>query len=84
MSLDDQVDNEEKRDDDDKKNDKQSNPQQQEKKTSEKHDKFEEMSIDSSIPDLENQAQESNKAEDDIEIQDNSRPELKKSYLKFW
>ena len=78
MSLDDQVDNEEKRDDDDKKNDKQSNPQQQEKKTSEKHDKFEEMSIDSSIPDLENQAQESNKAEDDIEIQDNSRPELKK------
>ena len=81
MSLDDQVDNEEKRDDDDKKNDKQSNPQQQEKKTSEKHDKFEEMSIDSSIPDLENQAQESNKAEDDIEIQDNSRPELKKKAI---
>ena len=37
------------------------------------------MSIDSSIPDLENQAQESNKAEDDIEIEDNSRPELKKA-----
>ena len=78
MSLDDQVDNEEKRDGDDKKNDKQSNPQQQEKKTSEKDDKLDEMSIDSSIPDLENQAQESSKAEDDIEIEDNSRPELKK------
>ena len=39
------------------------------------------MSIDSSIPDLENQAQESNKAEDDIEIQDNSRPELKKKAI---
>ena len=78
MSLDDQVNNEEKRDGDDKKNDKQSNPQQQEKKTSEKDDKLDEMSIDSSIPDLENQAQESSKAEDDIEIEDNSRPELKK------
>ena len=36
------------------------------------------MSIDRGIPDLENQTKDSDKAEEELEIEDNSRPDLKK------
>ena len=36
------------------------------------------MSIDAGIPDLENEAKESDKAEEEIETSDNSRPDLRK------
>jgi len=36
------------------------------------------MSIDSGMPDLENEAKESDQAEEEIEIEDSSQPDLKK------
>ena len=78
MRLDEKIEEEEKKDDESNENDKQSKPQEHEQKTKEKDDKHEEMSIDSGIPDLENEAQDSDKSEEKIEIADNSRPEFNK------
>ena len=65
-------------------NDQQSKPQNQEQKTKDREKQNEEMSIDSGIPDLENQANESDKAEEELKIEGNSRPDLrKKNVLKF-
>ena len=36
------------------------------------------MSIDSGIPNLENEAREADKAEEELEVEDSSRPDLKK------
>ncbi len=77
MSLDESFDDEEKRDEHNDK-DKQSNPQNQEQKTKEIEDKQEEMSIDTGMPDLENEAMESDQAEEELEIENSSNPELKK------
>ncbi len=78
MSLDDKIDEEEKRDDENKNDDKQSKPQNDDQKTKEKDDRYEEMSIESGVPDLENEAKETDGNEKDIEIEDSSRPDLKK------
>ena len=72
MSLDENFDEEQKNDK------KQSEPQNQDQKTKDKEEKHEEMSIDRGIPDLENQTKDSDKAEEELEIEDNSRPDLKK------
>tara|TARA_B100001057_G_C22843433_1_gene948031 strand:- start:700 stop:2499 length:1800 start_codon:yes stop_codon:yes gene_type:complete len=78
MSLDENIDEEEKRDEEDKNDNKQSKPQNQEQKTQEKEEKPEEMSIESGVPDLENEAKDSDKAEEEIELENSSRPDLKK------
>ncbi len=78
MSLDENFDKEEKRDEKNKNDDKQSKPQNHEQQTKQKEEKQEEMSIDSGIPDLENEAKESDKEDEEIEINNNSRPDLKK------
>ena len=78
LSLDETVDEEEKKDDENDKNDKQSNPQDNEQKTKEKEEQHEEMSIDSGVPDLENEAKDSDKTEKELEIEDSSRPDLRK------
>ena len=78
MKLDENFDEEEKRDEENNNNDKQSKPQNQEQQAKEKDNKHEEMSIDSGIPDLENEAKDSDQAEEEIEISDSSRPDLKK------
>tara|TARA_X000001036_G_scaffold417781_1_gene436050 strand:- start:2648 stop:4447 length:1800 start_codon:yes stop_codon:yes gene_type:complete len=84
MSLDENFDEEKKRDDENDKKDNQSNPQNQDQKTKEKEEKHEEMSIDSGVPDLENQTKESDSAEEEIEVESDSRPDLKKrSNKKF-
>ena len=36
------------------------------------------MSIDSGVPDLENEAKESDNSDEEVEIEDSSRPDLKK------
>ncbi len=82
MSLDENFDEEQKRDDENDKKDNQSNPQNQDQKTTEKEEKHEEMSIDSGVPDLENQTKESDSAEEEIEVESNSRPDLKKRGIK--
>jgi len=78
MNLDENLDEEEKKDDEKNNDDKQNKPDNQEKQAKEKEDKQEEMSIDSGLPDLENEAKESDQAEEDVEIEDNSQPDLRK------
>ena len=78
MNLDENLDEEEKKDDEKNNDDKQNKPDNQEKQAKEKEDKQEEMSIDSGMPDLENEAKESDQAEEDIEIEDSSQPDLRK------
>jgi len=78
MNLDENLDEKEKKDDDKNSDDKQNKPEKQDKQAKEKEDKQEEMSIDSGIPDLENEATESDQAEEDIEVEDSSQPDFKK------
>ena len=78
MSLDENIDEEEKKVDDNNKEDKQNKPQNQEQRTKEKDGKHEEMSIESGVPDLESETKDSNKSEEEFEIEDSARPDLKK------
>ena len=78
MNLDENLDEEEKKDDEQNNDDKQNKPDNQEKQAKEKKDKQEEMSIDSGIPDLENEAKDSDQAEEYVEIEDSSQPDLRK------
>ena len=78
MSLDENIDEEEKKDEENNKSENQSKPQDQEQKAEEKQEKHEEMSIDTGVPYLENEAKDSDKAEEEIEIEDSSRPDLRK------
>ena len=78
MSLDEIIDEEEKKDEKNDENESQSKPQNQDQKSKENDQKYEEMSIDSGVPDLENKAKDSDQAEQELEIEDNSRPDLKK------
>ena len=78
MNLDENIDEEEKKDDEKNNDNKQNKPENQEKQAKEKEDKQEEMSIDSGMPDLENEAKESDQAEEEVEIEDSSQPDLRK------
>ena len=78
MSLDEDIENEEKKNEENNKDDKKSKPQNQDFKTKEKKEKHEEMSIESGVPDLENEAKESDDSDEEIEIEDSTRPDLKK------
>ena len=78
MNLDENFDEKEKKDDDKNNDDKQNKPENQDKQSKEKEDKQENMSIESGMPDLENEAKESDQAEEDVEIEDSSQPDLKK------
>ena len=78
MSLDENIDEEKKKEENSDNDDKHSKPQDQDKKAREKEEQYEEMSIDSGAPDLENEAKDSDKLDEEIEIEDSSRPDLKK------
>ena len=78
MSLDEQVEEEDKQDEENKEEN-QKNPRNQEKKTQKQEQEQQEMSIESGAPDLDNQADESDKDETEIEIEDNSKSEFKKN-----
>ena len=78
MNLDENLDDEEKNDEEKNNDDKQNKPDNQDKQAKEKEDKQEEISIDSGMPDLENEAKDSDQADEDVEIEDNSQPDLKK------
>ena len=78
MNLDENLNEEEKKDEDKNNDDKQNKPDNQEKQAKDKEDKLDEMSIDSGIPDLENEAKESDQAEEEVEIEDSSQPDLRK------
>ena len=77
MSLDESFEENEKKNeinDDDKK----TKPQEQEQKTQEKEGKEQEMSIDMGVPDLKNEARESDNADEEIQIENSARPDLQK------
>ena len=79
MSLDENVDKDEKNDEDNNNNEKESKPKNQSQNTKQKEESHEEMSIESSILDHDNQTKESDNTEEAVEIEDSSRPDLKKS-----
>ena len=77
MNLDENFEEEEKNEEN--KDDNQKNPKNNEQKTKEKKQEQQEMSIDSGVPDLEDQASESDKDFEEIEVEDKSKSELKKN-----
>ena len=77
MSLDESIDEEKKRDDN-KENNKETKPQNQDQHAGEQEKENEEMSIDGGLPDIENQTRDSDKTEEEFEIEDSLRPELRK------
>ena len=78
MNLDENFDEEDKKNEDKNNDDKQNKPDNQDKQAKEKENKQEEMSIDSGMPDLENEAKDSDQAEEDVEVEDSSQPDLNK------
>ena len=81
MSLDENIEDEKKREEENDNNDKKTKPQNNEQKTSAKEEKNEEMSIEGGVPDLENEAKDSDAADEEVEFEDSSRPDLKKRNL---
>jgi cobaltochelatase CobT len=78
MSLDENLNEEEKTEEDNKENEK-SDPKNQEKKSKEQKTEEQEMSVESGIPNLENETTESNKDGEEIEIEDSSQADLRKN-----
>ena len=78
MGLDENIEEEEKREHENENPDKQSRPQNQEQKTKNKEEQQAEMAIESNVPDLEDEAKESNSKEGEVEIDINSKPDLSK------
>ena len=81
MSLDENIEDEKKREEENDNNDKKTKPQNNEQKTSAKEEKNEEMSIEGGVPDLENEAKDSDAADEEVEFEYSSRPDLKKRNL---
>ena len=77
MNLDENFDDEDKKDDENK-NEKPKNSENQEQKAEKQKEEKQEMSIESGIPDLENQTKESDQDVEDIQIEDKSNPDFKK------
>ena len=82
MSLDETVNEEEKNENENNEDNKQSKPQDHEQKSRDKEEKYQEMSIDAGIPNLDNEAKDSNQADEEVDIADSSRPDLKKREKK--
>ena len=76
MDLDENFEKEEKYEEN--KDEKQKNQKNQEQKTKEKEQEQQEMSIDSGVPDLEEQAKESDQEGEEIEIEDKSKSDFRK------
>ncbi len=66
---------------DNNKEEKQKDPRNQEQKTDQQKDENQEMSIESGSPDLESQASESDQDVEQVEVEDKTKPNLKK-YVK--
>ena len=77
MSLDESFEKDENKSDFNDDN-KKSKPQEQEQQPQEKEVNKQEMSIDVGVPDLKNEAKESDNADEEVQIEDSSRPDLQK------
>ena len=78
MNLDENLDDKEEKEDEKNNDDKKDKPDNREKQAKEKEDKQKEMSIDSGMPNLENETKESDQAEEEIEIEDTAQSDLRK------
>ena len=78
MSLDESFKEDEKKNDINDDNEK-TKPQENEQKSREKEENHEEMSIDLGVPDFKNEAKESDNADEEMQIENSSRPDLQKS-----
>ena len=78
MSLDESIEKDEKKNDINDE-DKKTKPQEQEQKSQEKDENQDEMSIDLGVPDLKNEAKESDNADEEVQIENSSKPDLQKS-----
>ena len=76
MNLDENFEEEEKNEEN--KDDNQKNPKNNEQKTKEKKQEQQEMSIDSGVPDLEEQVKESDQDIEEVEIEDKSKSDYRK------
>ncbi len=81
MSLDENLEEEDKNEEENK-NDQQNHPKDQDQKAEKQEKEQQEMSIDSGIPDLENQTKESDKDAEEIEIEDKSSTDFRKNIKK--
>ena len=79
MNLDENIENENKKDEGNDSPDKKSKSDEQEQRTKEKDKNLEEMSIESGIPDLENEAKQSDQDKESFETEDNTSPDLRKN-----
>ena len=79
MNLDQNIDEDEKKNDENENKDKQSKPQNSDQKAKQKEENNDEMAIESGLPDLESEAEESDKSEDEIELENSSKTDLRKS-----
>lgn len=76
MNLD---ENHEEEKNEETKDEKQKNPRNKDQETKEKNQEQQEMSIESGVPDLENQASETDQEGEEIEIEDKSKSEFRKN-----
>ncbi len=80
MSLDENLNEEEKKEEDNSKDKNQKDPKNQEQKAEKQKEEDKEMSIETGAPDLENQASESNQDGEEIEIQDESKSDMRRNF----
>ena len=80
MNLDENLEEEENNQENKEEN--QKNQKNQEQQTKEQEQEEQEMSIDSGVPDLENQVSESNKEGEEIEIEDKSKSDFRRKIKK--
>ena len=80
MNLDENLEEEESNQENEEEN--QKNQKNQEQKTKEKEQEEQEMSIDSGVPDLENQTSESDQDGQEIEIEDKSKSDVQRNIKK--
>jgi len=80
MNLDENLEKEEKNEENNDK--KQTDQKNHEQKTKEKKQEQQEMSIDSGVPDLEDQAKESDQEGEEIQVEDKSKSDFRKNIRK--
>ncbi len=81
MSLDENLEDEDKNEEENK-DEKQNHPKNQEQKAEKQEQEQQEMSIESGIPDLENQTKESDQDGEEIQIEDKSNTDFRKNIKK--
>ena len=79
MNLDENIEEENKKNEENDSPDKKSKSDDQKQRSKEKDKNLEEMSIESGIPDLENEAKQSDQDKDGFETEDNASPDLRKN-----